>query len=63
MASPQPPNHHLSCLAPFDRFAQPYNIGRVLSLDLSYNATAYAEYSPLYLTATFLRCTWRPLQY
>ncbi|KIO27109.1 hypothetical protein M407DRAFT_23648 [Tulasnella calospora MUT 4182] len=36
----------------FDRFAQPYNITRVLNPDLTFNAAAYAEYSPLYMTAT-----------
>ncbi|KAG9001828.1 hypothetical protein FRB90_011532 [Tulasnella sp. 427] len=37
----------------FDRFAEPYNLSRILTRDHMLNATAYYEYSPLYLTATF----------
>ncbi|KIO27110.1 hypothetical protein M407DRAFT_73703 [Tulasnella calospora MUT 4182] len=43
----------ISSSGAFDRFAQPYNLSRVLTSDLKFNATGYAEYSPLYLTATF----------
>ncbi|KAG8947295.1 hypothetical protein FRC04_010871 [Tulasnella sp. 424] len=43
----------MSSAGAFDRFAQPYNLNRGLTPDLTLNATAYTEYSPLYLTATF----------
>jgi hypothetical protein len=38
---------------PFDRFGDPYNITRVLKTDDTFNLTAYQEYSPLYLPATY----------
>ncbi|KIO28918.1 hypothetical protein M407DRAFT_71241, partial [Tulasnella calospora MUT 4182] len=38
----------------YDRFAQPYNITRVLNLEtLQFNSTAYEEYSPVYLPISF----------
>lgn len=38
----------------YDRFAQPYNVNRVLDLQtLRLNQTAYDEYSPLYLPISF----------
>ncbi|GAV99171.1 oligopeptide transporter [Lentinula edodes] len=41
---------------PYDRFGLPYNITRVLTKDDIFNQTAYAEYSPLYLPATYAVC-------
>lgn len=38
---------------PYDRFGQEYNVTRVLQRDGSFNITAYDEYSPLYLPASF----------
>jgi hypothetical protein len=38
---------------PFDRFGDRYNISRVLKKDDTFNLTAYEEYSPLYLPATY----------
>jgi OPT family small oligopeptide transporter len=38
---------------PYDRFGQQYDVQRVLQQDDRFNATAYAEYSPLYLPATY----------
>jgi OPT family small oligopeptide transporter len=38
---------------PFDRFGSVYNISRVLTSDQTFNRTAYDEYSPLYLPATY----------
>lgn len=38
---------------PFDRFGDPYNVSFILQTDDRFNATAYAEYSPLYLPATY----------
>ncbi|WOO86208.1 Glutathione transporter 1 [Vanrija pseudolonga] len=40
-------------IAPGDRYQQPYDIGRILTPDFKLNTTAYAEYSPVYLTAAF----------
>ncbi|KAG8909276.1 hypothetical protein FRC00_010398, partial [Tulasnella sp. 408] len=38
----------------YDRFAQPYNLTRVLNLEtLKFNSTAYEEYSPVYLPISF----------
>lgn len=40
--------------AGYDRFAQPYDVSRVLDLQtLRLNQTAYDEYSPLYLPISF----------
>jgi hypothetical protein len=36
------------------RFGKPYNVMRVLKPDGMFNLTAYQEYSPLYLPATYL---------
>ncbi|KAJ3994522.1 OPT oligopeptide transporter protein-domain-containing protein [Lentinula boryana] len=41
---------------PYDRFALPYNITKVLTKDDTFNQTAYEEYSPLYLPATYAVC-------
>lgn len=38
---------------PFDNMGQPYNVTRVITSDMRLNATAYEEYSPLYLPATY----------
>ncbi|KAG8899425.1 hypothetical protein FRC00_001436 [Tulasnella sp. 408] len=37
----------------WDRFATPYDIDRIITPDMTLNATAYNEYSPLYLSATY----------
>lgn len=34
---------------PYDRFAQPYNVTRVLNSDQTLNVQAFTDYSPLYL--------------
>lgn len=36
-----------------DRFSSPYNVWNILNADATLNLTAYAEYSPVYLSATF----------
>ena len=38
---------------PYDRFGNQYNVSRVLTADNRFNATAYDEYSHLYLPATY----------
>ncbi|KAG8956736.1 hypothetical protein FRC04_000214 [Tulasnella sp. 424] len=38
----------------YDRFAQPYDISRVITPDNNLNVTAYEEYSPLYLPVTYV---------
>lgn len=38
---------------PFDRFAKPYNVTRVLNPDQTLNVEAFNEYSPLYLPAAY----------
>lgn len=38
---------------PFDRFGMEYNVSRVLTPDNRFNVTAFNEYSPLYLPATY----------
>lgn len=38
---------------PYDRFGQYYNISRIMDSSDRFNVTAYNEYSPLYLPATF----------
>jgi len=38
---------------PFDRFGNHYNVSRILQVNDRFNETAYAEYSPLYLPATY----------
>ncbi|KAG9009284.1 hypothetical protein FRB90_008449 [Tulasnella sp. 427] len=43
----------ISGLSAYDRFAEPYNISRILDSDHRFNVTAYEEYSPLYLPVTF----------
>lgn len=39
--------------ANFDHFGQPYNTSRILNPDFTFNETAYKEYSPLMLGASF----------
>ncbi|KAE9400695.1 OPT superfamily oligopeptide transporter [Gymnopus androsaceus JB14] len=41
---------------PYDRFGKPYDITRVLTKDDLFNQTAYENYSPLYLPATYAVC-------
>ncbi|KAG8960556.1 hypothetical protein FRC00_000062 [Tulasnella sp. 408] len=43
----------MSTSGAYDRFAQPYDIGRVITPDHRLNITAYEEYSPLYLPVTY----------
>jgi OPT family oligopeptide transporter len=43
----------MSADQPFDRFGKTYNVTRVLQRDDTFNVTAYEEYSPLYLPATY----------
>jgi OPT family oligopeptide transporter len=43
----------ISANIPYDRFGNQYNITHVLTLQDTFNATAYGEYSPLYLPATY----------
>ncbi|KIJ66008.1 hypothetical protein HYDPIDRAFT_110132 [Hydnomerulius pinastri MD-312] len=38
---------------PYDRFGNIYNVSRVLDSSTRFNLTAYNEYSPLYLPATY----------
>ncbi|KIO30716.1 hypothetical protein M407DRAFT_68949, partial [Tulasnella calospora MUT 4182] len=38
----------------YDRFGLPYNVDQILNPDKSFNATAYAEYSPLYIPVSLL---------
>ncbi|KAG8949371.1 hypothetical protein FRC04_008606 [Tulasnella sp. 424] len=39
----------------YDRFAKPYDVNRVLNLNtLTFNSTAYEEYSPVYLPISFV---------
>ncbi|KAG9041039.1 hypothetical protein FS837_012799 [Tulasnella sp. UAMH 9824] len=38
----------------YDRFGLPYNIDQILNQDRTFNATAYAEYSPLYIPVSLL---------
>lgn len=39
---------------PFDRYGNSYNVNLVMTPDMRLNATAYEEYSPLYLPATYV---------
>ncbi|KAI0073570.1 OPT superfamily oligopeptide transporter [Panus rudis PR-1116 ss-1] len=39
--------------SPYDRTGNPYDISRVLNPDSTFNATAFDEYSPLYLPASY----------
>lgn len=43
----------MSSSGAYDRFAEPYDIGRVVTPDHRLNVTAYEEYSPLYLPVTY----------
>ena len=38
---------------PYDRYAQPYNVTRVLNPDQTLNVDAFNNYSPLYLPAAY----------
>ncbi|KAH7104202.1 OPT-domain-containing protein [Auriculariales sp. MPI-PUGE-AT-0066] len=44
--------------SPYDRFGQPYNLSAILGPDGLLNATAYDEYSPLYLPAAWIVTYW-----
>ncbi|KAJ7189563.1 OPT oligopeptide transporter protein-domain-containing protein [Mycena pura] len=43
----------ISANVPYDRFGNEYNVSRVLTADDQFNITAYDNYSPLYLPATY----------
>ncbi len=43
----------MSANEPYDRFGNVYNVTRLLQADNTFNLTAYEEYSPLYLPATY----------
>ncbi|KAG8912284.1 hypothetical protein FRC01_005179, partial [Tulasnella sp. 417] len=38
----------------YDRFGLPYNVDQILNPDKTFNATAYAEYSPLYIPVSLI---------
>jgi hypothetical protein len=38
----------------YDRFGDVYDVDRVVSSQLNFNTTEYAEYSPLYMPATYI---------
>jgi hypothetical protein len=38
----------------YDRFGAVYEVERVVDANFSFNSTAYAEYSPLYMPATYV---------
>jgi hypothetical protein len=38
----------------YDRFGGPYNYTNVVGTDYKFNTTAYLEYSPLYISASFM---------
>ncbi|OCB90278.1 OPT oligopeptide transporter [Sanghuangporus baumii] len=46
-------NFPISANEPYDRFGNAYNISRIITADNQFNLTAYDEYSPLYLPATY----------
>ena len=48
----------ISANIPYDRFGNQYNVTHVLTLQDTFNATAYGEYSPLYLPATAPLTRW-----
>jgi hypothetical protein len=35
----------------FDRYGAPYNLSRIIGSDFNFNATAYLEYSPVYISS------------
>ncbi|KAJ7772001.1 OPT oligopeptide transporter protein-domain-containing protein [Mycena maculata] len=43
----------ISANVPYDRFGNQYNVTELLTAGDTFNATAYANYSPLYLPATY----------
>ena len=43
----------ISANEPFDRFGKVYDVTRIMTPDFKFNLTAYDEYSPLYLPATY----------
>ncbi|KZT40466.1 OPT superfamily oligopeptide transporter [Sistotremastrum suecicum HHB10207 ss-3] len=43
----------ISANVPYDRMGKQYDVQRVLNPDNTFNSTAYLEYSPLYLPATY----------
>ncbi|KAK7472357.1 hypothetical protein VKT23_000474 [Stygiomarasmius scandens] len=46
----------ISANEPYDRFGQIYNVSKVLRTDDTFDPEAYANYSPLYLPATYAVC-------
>lgn len=40
----------------YDNTASPYNVSRILNPDYTFNLQAYQEYSPLFLSTTFMLC-------
>lgn len=44
----------LSANGPYDRFGQAYNVTKVLKPDDTFDLDAYAQYSPLFLPATYV---------
>ena len=46
-------NFPISANEPYDRFGRSYNVSRIITSDNKFNLTAYDEYSPLYLPATY----------
>jgi hypothetical protein len=38
----------------YDRFGAAYNYTRVVGVDYKFNTTSYLEYSPLYISASFM---------
>nr|GAT56178.1 predicted protein [Mycena chlorophos] len=43
----------ITAIVPYDRFGNEYDVARVITATHTFNATAYDEYSPLYLPATY----------
>ncbi|KAF7296401.1 hypothetical protein HMN09_01110400 [Mycena chlorophos] len=43
----------LNADVPYDRFGHQYNVSRVITANHTFNVTAYDEYSPLFLPATY----------
>ena len=46
-------NFPISANEPYDRFGRSYNVSRIITSDNQFNLTAYDEFSPLYLPATY----------
>ncbi|KAJ7776309.1 OPT oligopeptide transporter protein-domain-containing protein [Mycena metata] len=43
----------ITAILPFDRYGHTYDVSAILTQGDQFNATAYAQYSPLYLPATY----------